>query len=77
VNEVDVTSIDFFNLNNKFYQHQDQLVEGQDYYARDENGFVGKTAYPYSAKLSTIEMGKIAFDVLEVKRVQREYRNEQ
>lgn len=76
MNEVDVTSIDFFNLNNKFYQHQDQLVEGQDYYARDENGFVGKTAYPYSAKLSTIEMGKIAFDVLEVKRVQREYRNE-
>jgi hypothetical protein len=52
-------------------------VEGQDYYARDENGFVGKTAYPYSAKLSTIEMGKVAFDVLEIKRVQREYRNEQ
>jgi hypothetical protein len=53
------------------------LTEGQDYYARDENGFVGKTAYPYSAKLSTIEMGKVAFDVLEMKRTQREYRTEQ
>jgi hypothetical protein len=52
-------------------------VEGQDYYARDENGFIGKTAYPYSAKLSTIEMGKVAFDVLEQKRIQREYRTEQ
>jgi hypothetical protein len=44
------------------------LIEGQEYYSRDENGFVGKTAYPYSAKLSTIEMGKVAYDVLEMKR---------
>ena len=77
VNEVDVTSIDFYNMNNKFYQHQEQIVEGQDYYARDDNGYTGKTAYPYSAKLSTIEMGKVAFDVLEMKRTQREYRQEQ
>ena len=76
VNEVDVTSIDFYNKNSKFYQHPDELTQGQDYYSRDENGFVGKTAYPYSAKLNTIEMGKVAFDVLEMKRTQREYRTE-
>lgn len=39
----------------------------------DDTGYAGKTAYPTSAKLSTIAMGKIAFDVLEMKRHQREY----
>ena len=68
VNEVDVTSIDFFNMNSKFYQHQDEIASDQNYYARDENGFIGKTAYPWSAKLNTIEMGKVAFDILEIKR---------
>ena len=77
VNEIDVTSVDFFNMNSKFYQHQDSIVEDQNYYARDENGFLGKTAYPWSAKLNTIEMGKVAFDILEIKRQQREYLNEQ
>jgi hypothetical protein len=77
VNEVDVTSVDFFNLNSKFYQHQEDIVQDQQYYARDDNGFVGKTAYPWSAKLNTIEMGKVAFDVLEMKRTQREYYREQ
>ena len=35
------------------------------------------TQYPWSAKLNTIEMGKVAFDVFEMKRHQREYRQEQ
>lgn len=64
-------------MNSKFYQHQEQITEEQQYYSRDENGFVGKTAYPWSAKLNTIEMGKVAFGVLEIKRQQREYLNEQ
>jgi len=44
---------------------------------RDENGFMGRTTYPESAKLSTIAMGKVAFDVFEYKRVRREYQQEQ
>ncbi len=35
------------------------------------------TKYPWSAKLNTIELGKVAFDVFEMKRHQREYRQEQ
>ena len=78
VNDVDVYSIDFFNMNSQFYQlDAKEVVEEQQYYKRDENGFVGKAQYPWSAKLNTIEMGKIAFDVLEMKRVQREYQREQ
>lgn len=38
---------------------------------------MGAAAYPWSAKLNTIEMGKVAFDVLEMKRTNREYRREQ
>jgi hypothetical protein len=78
VNDIDVYSIDFFNGNSEFYQHDAQeIVEEQQYYKRDENGFVGRTQYPWSAKLNTIELGKVAFDVLEMKRVQREYVKEQ
>jgi hypothetical protein len=43
-------------------------VEDQEYYKRDENGYQGMTKYPWSAKLNTIEMGKVAFDVFEMKR---------
>lgn len=49
-------------------------MESQEYYKRDENGYEGMTKYPWSAKLNTIEMGKVAFDVFEMKRHQREYR---
>ncbi len=78
VNDIDVHSIDFFNMNDQFYQHDAaEIVEEQQYYKRDESGFVGKTKYPWSAKLNTIEMAKVAFDVLEMKRVQREYTSEQ
>jgi len=66
VNEIDVHRIDFFNMNPEYYQHDAaDVVDQQHYYKRDANGFVGKTAYPYSAKLSTIEMGKVAIDILE------------
>lgn len=66
INEIDVHRIDFFNMNPEYYQHDAaDVVDLQKYYKRDANGFVGKTAYPYSAKLSTIEMGKVAIDILE------------
>lgn len=52
-------------------------MEGQEYYKRDESGYEGMTKYPWSAKLNTIEMGKVAFDIFEMKRHQREYRQEQ
>lgn len=78
VNDIDVHSIDFFNLNSEYYQHDAKgIVEEQHYFKRDENGFVGKTVYPWSAKLNTIEMGKVAFDIMEHKRVHREYKREQ
>jgi len=78
VNEIDVHRIDFFNLNADYYQHDAKtIVEEQNYYKRDEHGFVGKTVYPFSAKLNTIELGKVAFDILELKRNQREFREEQ
>jgi len=78
VNEIDVHRIDFFNMNSDYYKHDaHDIVEEQNYYARDENGFVGKTVYPWSAKLNTIEMGKVAVDVLELKRNNREYQKEQ
>ena len=55
MNDVDVYSIDFFNGNPEFYQHDaSEIVEEQQYYKRDENGFVGRTQYPWSAKLNTI-----------------------
>lgn len=65
-------------MNSQFYQHDAaEIVAEQEYYQKDASGFAGKVPYPYSAKLSTIEMGKIAFDVLEMKRHQREYAREQ
>jgi len=42
----------------------------------DETGYQGKIAYPHSAKLNTIKMGKVAFDVLESLRNKREYKME-
>lgn len=70
VNELDVHKIDFYNMNPEFYQHDaSEIVEGQTYHKRDSRGFVGKAAYPWSAKLDTISMGKVAFDILEMKRV--------
>jgi hypothetical protein len=78
VNEIDIHRIDFFNMNPEYYQHDAaDVVDEQHYYKRDENGFVGKTAYPFSAKLNTIELGKVAFDILELKRNQREHEKEQ
>lgn len=38
---------------------------------RDDTGFMGKTAYPFSAKLNTIEMGKVAVDIFELLRNQK------
>jgi len=64
-------------MNPEFYQHDDsEIVEGQTYHKRDSRGFVGNAKYPWSAKLNTISMGKVAFDVMEMKRVQREYNRE-
>ena len=78
VNEIDVHKIDFFNMNPEYYKHDGaDIVEEQSYYKRDENGFVGKTVYPWQAKLNTIELGKVAYDILELKRNQREYFREQ
>lgn len=74
VNEIDVYSVDFFNMNSDYYKHDaHDVVDHQEYYKRDEHGFVGKTAYPWSAKLDTISMGKVAFDIFELKRANREY----
>lgn len=40
INEVDVQSIDFFNMNPEFYQHDAaEIVEEQEYYKRDATGF--------------------------------------
>lgn len=64
-------------MNSDYYKHDaHDIVEGQSYYKRDENGFVGKTAYPWSAKLNTISMGKIAVDIFEKKRMMRDYKKE-
>jgi hypothetical protein len=42
VNELDVHSIDFFNMNPEFYQHDaSEVVENQNYLKRDASGFVG------------------------------------
>lgn len=69
VNEIDVLSIDFFNMNSMFYQHDaEEIVENQQYYKRDETGFVGMTQYPWSGKLNTLALGEVAFDVFEAKR---------
>jgi hypothetical protein len=65
-------------MNPEYYQHDAaDIVDEQHYYKRDENGFVGKTSYPISAKLSTIELEKVAYDILELKRNQREHQKEQ
>ena len=65
-------------MNHDYYKHDaHDIVDEQTYYKRDENGFVGKTQYPWSAKLNTIEMGKIAVDILELKRNNREFLKEQ
>ena len=78
VNEIDVVGIDLYNMNTQFYQHDaSEIVSEQEYYMKDDSGYQGKSAYPSSAKLSTIAMGKVAFDVLEIKRHQREYKQEQ
>ena len=75
---MDVHRIDFYNMNSDYYKHDaHDIVEQQEYYKRDENGYVGKTVYPWSAKLNTIEMGKVAFDIFELKRNNREYQKEQ
>ena len=37
---------------------------------------MGKVHYPQSGKLNTKELAKVAFDVLEMKRVSREYQKE-
>jgi hypothetical protein len=77
VNDIDVLSVNFYNLNASFYQHDAaEVVEGQQYYARDENGFVGKKDYPWSAKLNTIAMEKVAYDVFEIKKNMREFNKE-
>jgi hypothetical protein len=78
VNDIDVHRIDFFNMNSDYYKHDaHEIVEDQFYYKRDENGFLGKTVYPWSAKLNTIELGKVAMDVFEMKRSIREFKKEQ
>ena len=78
VNELNVHSIDFFNLNPEFYQHDAQdIVEGQSYLKRDATGYVGQTKYPWSAKLNTIDLGKVAVDIFEGMRALRDYQKEQ
>jgi hypothetical protein len=78
INNIDVHRIDFFNMNNEFYKHDaHEIVDHQSYYKRDENGFKGKTAYPYSAKLSTIKMGEVAIDIFEMLRNNKLYMKEQ
>jgi len=78
VNDVDVTQIDFYNMNAEFYQQDAQeIVEEQEYYKRDSTGFVGKAAYPESAKLNTKELGKVAVNIFEGMRAMREYKKEQ
>lgn len=78
VNELNVWSIDFFNHNPEFYQHDAaDIVEGQNYMKRDATGFVGQSKYPWSAKLNTIELGKVAVDIFEGMRAMRDYQKEQ
>ena len=62
INEVDVEAIDFYNMNEYFYQHEQE--SDQDH-VRDDSGYLGATAYPWSAKLDTIALGEVAFDVFE------------
>jgi hypothetical protein len=78
VNDIDLHKVNFYNLNPEYYKHEaHDIVEAQDYYKRDENGYVGKTVYPWSAKLDTIELGKVAVDIFEMKRNNREFLKEQ
>jgi hypothetical protein len=76
INEVDVEAIDFYNQNPQFYQHQDEIVENQEYFARDSTGYIGAAKYPWSAKLDTLALGKVALDIFEQKRLQREHAKE-
>lgn len=62
INELDVEAIDFYNLNENFYQHDHE--HSMDH-VRDDSGYLGATSYPWSAKLDTIALGEVAFDVLE------------
>ena len=65
-------------MNAEFYQQDAQeIVEEQEYYKRDSTGFVGKAAYPESAKLNTKELGKVAVNIFEGMRAMREYKKEQ
>ena len=74
MNDIDVHRIDFYNMNSDFYKHDaHDLVEDHEYYQRDDNGFIGKTVYPWSAKLNTIQMEKVAFDIFENRRNEREF----
>jgi hypothetical protein len=73
-----VFGVDFYNLNASFYQHEAEgIVSGQQYTERDENGFVGRVDYPWSAKLNTLKLEKVAFDLFEYKKNVREYEKEQ
>lgn len=77
-NNIDVHRIDFFNMNSEFYKHDAaDIVDHQSYYKRDENGFKGKTSYPFSAKLNTIKMGEVAIDIFELLRNNKLYQKEQ
>ena len=64
-------------MNQDYYKHDHvDAIDNKEYYKRDENGFLGKTVYPTSAKLNTIAMAKTATDVFELKRNNREYLKE-
>jgi hypothetical protein len=73
VNEIDVEAVDFFNNNREFYQHQEDITEGQEYYKIDNTGYNGATQYPKSAKLETIKMGAVAIDIFEHRRLRRDF----
>ena len=78
INEIEVNKIEFFNMNSDYYKHDaHEIVDDQSYYKRDEHGFIGKTVYPWSAKLNTISLGKVAYDIFEYKRNEREFKKEQ
>jgi len=86
VNDIDVYSIDFFNMNSQFYQLSDESFDENNVAADDdvdlthtvdENGFLGNRQYPESSKLNTIKMGRVAFDIFEYKRLKNEFKKEQ
>jgi len=77
VNEIDVESVEFYNRNKNFYQHDEAVRDHDELLVRDETGYLGATKYPWSAKLDTISLGKVAVDIFEQKRLQREHLQEQ